>query len=379
MGEIVWAAATAHTGAMMRAPKGDPDDLARADRVFQAFSALSASLKEARPDVLVVVATDHFLTFDQAALPVFAIGTGAAFPGHGEFGVPRRDYTGVAGLGEAVHAGMVAAGFDAAGARGLPLDHSFSCPLQLLLAGWDAPVLPVYVNCTIEPLPRLDRCLAFGRVLGDVLRAQDLAPRVAVLGTGGLSHWVGMPETGHINRDFDRRFLEGFAAGRFDEIAGWDAAEVVRSAGNGAAEIRNWLLAAGTARATGARVAAYEPVQAWVTGIGVTELLLPPGQAGETLPAQAAGAGRDRNALERYLFRFDKEPALQEALKAGAEHAFDGHALDDEERRALRERDLATLYEWGVHPLLIRNFAGTLGLPYVQAYHDRGLLPRHGN
>jgi len=272
MSEIVWAAATAHTGAMMRAPKGDPDDLARAERVFAGFAALSASLKAARPDVIVVAATDHFLTFDYAALPLFAVGTGTHFPGHGEFGVPKRDYAGVAGLGEAVHADLVAAGFDAASARELPLDHSFSCPLQLLLAGWDAPVLPIYVNCTVEPLPRLDRCLAFGRAMGEALRRQTLAPRVAVIGTGGLSHWVGMPETGHINQAFDRRFLEHYSAGRFDHIAAWDADEVVRSAGNGAAEIRNWLLAAGAARARAARVLAYEPVGAWVTGIAVTEL-----------------------------------------------------------------------------------------------------------
>ncbi|MDX3906298.1 MAG: hypothetical protein QHC78_11465 [Pigmentiphaga sp.] len=272
MADIVWAGATAHTGAMMRTPKGDPDDLARADRVFGAFSVLADALKAARPDVLVVAATDHFLTFDYSALPVFAIGTGTRFPGHGEFGVPKRDFTAVAGLGEAVLAGMVAAGFDVAGARDLPLDHSFTCPLQLLLADWDVPILPVYVNCTVEPLPRLDRCLAFGRTLGEVLRRQSLASRVAVVGTGGLSHWVGMPETGRINQAFDRRFLDDFAAGHFDAIAAWDAEEVVRSAGNGAAEIRNWLLAAGAAQARSARVLAYEPVAAWVTGIAVTEL-----------------------------------------------------------------------------------------------------------
>ncbi|WP_299450994.1 hypothetical protein [uncultured Pigmentiphaga sp.] len=272
MGEVVWAAAAAHTGAMMRAPKGDADDLARAERVFAGFGALSASLKAARPDVIVVAATDHFLTFDYAALPLFAVGTGAYFPGHGEFGVPKRDYAGVEGLGEAIHADLVEAGFDPASARDLPLDHSFSCPLQLLLKGWDAPVLPIYVNCTVEPLPRLDRCLAFGRALGEALRRQTLAPRVAVLGTGGLSHWVGLPETGRINEAFDRRFLEDFSAGRFDDIASWNPGEVVRSAGNGAAEIRNWLLAAGAARARRARVLAYEPVAAWVTGIAVAEL-----------------------------------------------------------------------------------------------------------
>ncbi|WP_299450991.1 hypothetical protein [uncultured Pigmentiphaga sp.] len=86
-----------------------------------------------------------------------------------------------------------------------------------------------------------------------------------------------------------------------------------------------------------------------------------------------------RSGLERYLFRFDKEPALRAAFEAGAAEAFEGYRLDEEEKRVLCERDLATLYEWGVHPLLIRNFAGTLGLNYVQAYRERGLVPLSSN
>ena len=80
-----------------------------------------------------------------------------------------------------------------------------------------------------------------------------------------------------------------------------------------------------------------------------------------------------RSALEAFLFRFDKEPARQEAFKAGAPSCFDGFQLDENERAVLLARDVATLYEWGIHPLLIRNFAGTLGVKYVNEYRKRGL------
>ena len=80
-----------------------------------------------------------------------------------------------------------------------------------------------------------------------------------------------------------------------------------------------------------------------------------------------------RSGLERFLFRFDKESALREAFEAGREEGFAGCDLDADERRALATRDVATLYEWGVHPLLIRNFAGTLGIKYVAEYRKRGL------
>ena len=273
MGEFVWAAATSHTGAMMRAPKGDPESLGRAEQVFAAFGALAASLRDSRPDVIVTIATDHFLTFDYGLLPVFAIGTGEFFPGHGEFGVPKRDYRGLAGFGEAVHRGLVDSGFDPASAREMPLDHSFSCPLQLLMTDWDAPILPIYVNCTIEPLPSFARCAAFGAALGEAVRRQNVAQRVAIIGTGGLSHWVGMPQTGRINSEWDRNFLELFAAGRFEEIASWSSDAVSEGSGNGAAEIRNWVMAAAAVKAAGAREITYPPVDAWVTGIAVTELV----------------------------------------------------------------------------------------------------------
>lgn len=80
-----------------------------------------------------------------------------------------------------------------------------------------------------------------------------------------------------------------------------------------------------------------------------------------------------RSGLEAFLFRFDKDPARQEAFKAGSPACFDGFELDENERRVLSARDVATLYEWGIHPLLIRNFAGTLGVKYVNEYRKRGL------
>ncbi len=273
MGEVVWAAATSHTGAMMRAPKGDPDSLSRAQDVFAGFAELSASLTAARPDVIITIATDHFLTFDYANLPIFAVGTGDAFPGHGEFGVPRRDYRGCPGFGESIHAQIVENGFDASSNREMMLDHSFSCPLQLLMPDTDFAVMPIYVNCTVEPLPSLARCAAFGKALGAAIRHQDIADRVAVIGTGGLSHWVGTPQTGQINMAWDREFLDLFIAGHFDEIAQWRSDHVNEFSGNGAAEIRNWLIAAGAASASGAREITYQPVNAWVTGIAVTELV----------------------------------------------------------------------------------------------------------
>jgi len=269
MGQIVWAGATSHTAAMFREPP-EGEDNERAKRVFAAFDDLGANLRAADVDVIVVIATDHFQTFTYDTLPIFAIGTGDTFGAWAEFGVPDRTFHGNAPFGDAVHRGLIQKGFDAVGARDMRIDHAFACPLQFMMKDWDLPILPIYVNCTIPPA----RCRAFGEALGDVLREQSAAKRVAVLGTGGLSHSVGTPRTGIINQAWDQQFLRHYLAGDISPVSGWNSAEIVEDAGNGASEIRNWLIACAAAGAPKSRLLAYEPVEKWKTGIALTEMAL---------------------------------------------------------------------------------------------------------
>ena len=57
---------------MLRVPEGT--DLDQARRVFDAFAHLNSTLKAARPDVLVIIGTDHMMTFSYEGVPVFAVG-----------------------------------------------------------------------------------------------------------------------------------------------------------------------------------------------------------------------------------------------------------------------------------------------------------------
>jgi hypothetical protein len=270
MANIVWKSCVSHTAAMLRMPQGT--DEAQANRVFQAFAHLRESLKASRPDVLVIIATDHMMTFSYEAVPVFAIGTGAAFPSWGEAGTPDRTFKGIDAFGEDIVKRMIDSAFDVVSVAEMKLDHAFGCPLSFLMKDLDIPLLPIYVNCTVPPLPSHERCRAFGTALGEALRRQSIAQRVAIVGTGGISHWVGLPQTGLINEAFDQDFLRLFEAGELDAIVGLDSDKVIAEAGNGAAEIRNWLIAAAAAQASKGTRLAYEPVSAWKTGIGLVEL-----------------------------------------------------------------------------------------------------------
>jgi aromatic ring-opening dioxygenase catalytic subunit (LigB family) len=271
MGEIVWAAGTAHTAGMLRTA-GDGEDAQRSKRVYAGWDRLKASLKAARPDVLIVVATDHFMTFEYDSMPIFAIGRGESFNTWGEGNSPKTTLRGVAPFADSIHEALIEEGFDVAGAAEMRLDHSFACPMHFLNPDGAIPILPLFVNCNVPPLPSLRRAVALGRALGEAVRAQTVAQRVAIVGTGGLSHWIGLPQTGLINEEFDLRFLDAYESGKLDAIAGWDSDKTISDAGNGVAEIRNWLVAAAAARNVRPERIAYEPVFAWKTGIALVDL-----------------------------------------------------------------------------------------------------------
>src|SRR5262249_46341862 len=69
--------------------------------------------------------------------------------------------------------------------------------------------------------------------------------RVALVGTGGISHWPATPDSGVINEAWDREFLERFIANRREELISYTDEQTLRDAGQGGFEIRTFLAVAG--------------------------------------------------------------------------------------------------------------------------------------
>jgi aromatic ring-opening dioxygenase catalytic subunit (LigB family) len=161
-------------------------------------------------------------------------------------------------------------GVDFASSIDLPLDHAEVVPLSFLTPRWDIPIVPIVVNAFAPPMPSLRRCAQVGAFVREVVERWPEQKRVAVMGTGGLSHWVGLPEMGRVNAEFDRWFMDSLAAGKQSEIIGkYKMAEEIEAvAGNGGQEVRDWLAAAAAMPATfRGQVLAYEPRPG--CGIGV--------------------------------------------------------------------------------------------------------------
>lgn len=272
MGQVVGVFATAHSPGLTGFP--ERTDAAQRDRVMAAFDDVRQRLVELKPDAVVAVSVEHFTNFSLANLPAFAIGTapdylGPVTPEMGKFlNITQRRYPGAAALGEHLYRFAIESEFDPALVSGdLDFDENFCVPLELLDPGSRLPLVPIIVNGVNHPGPTVRRCLAFGRMIRAAVEAQRDVSRVVVLGTGGLSHWVGMREAGRINEAFDRDFLRRMQSDDPTELVAYRQDEI-DAAGNGADEIRAWIIAAGAA-GTGFDTLAYEPTPAWLTGTAV--------------------------------------------------------------------------------------------------------------
>ena len=87
-----------------------------------------------------------------------------------------------------------------------------------------------------------------------------------------MSHWVGMANMGHINVEWDREMIDVVCRGDVDALVALDDDEVIETAGNGALELKNWLMAMSIFGDARAELIAYEAVNQWVCGCGFMEL-----------------------------------------------------------------------------------------------------------
>jgi protocatechuate 4,5-dioxygenase beta chain len=95
---------------------------------------------------------------------------------------------------------------------------------------------------------------------------------VAVIGSGGISHWVGTAEMGRVNERFDREILGYALRNDLAGLSNLSDAYILENGGNGGMEIRNWACAMGVLEGAEGEIIAYEAVPEWVTGLGFVQL-----------------------------------------------------------------------------------------------------------
>src|SRR5882762_1427124 len=196
---LVAAFACPHTPQLLVRPETEDRDMVL--RVHAAYGEVKQLLQATRPDVICVVAGDHVEGFFLTAVPALAVYVGSSVSGKFD----RYRYT-----------------FD--------------------------------VHVYLPPQPTPARCYAWGQALRAILDARP--ERVALMASGGLSHFPGTDQYGSPDYDWDRQMLDRLVAGRGAETAALTGEELDK-AGN--VEFRTWITLLGAVGPARARVICYEP------------------------------------------------------------------------------------------------------------------------
>ncbi len=245
-------------------------DKAQVDAIHGGYQKMKEKLADSNVDVLVMLTSEHWCNFFLDQVGAFCVGLADHYEGPVEpwLRVEKARIIGDPELAKAIVAAAYARDFEPNFAHELMLDHGTMVPLHFLLPRPDLPVVPIFFNTLAPPRPTPSRCLAFGRVIGEVLAKSPL--RVGLVATGGLSHDPGEVGHGIIDTDFDHAFLKTIEAGDLDKLASYSDADLA-GAGGGTLELLAWIALAGALGGAKAQTIAYEPVVPWATGMGIVE------------------------------------------------------------------------------------------------------------
>jgi aromatic ring-opening dioxygenase catalytic subunit (LigB family) len=267
MGSLVGAFAASHGPLLIREWEAVPPE--QRERLAAGFKELGQRLNAARPDVLIVVSPDHWSNFFLDQIPSVCIGVGELNEGPPEpwmGAFPQKEIKGHSAFALHVAQTALQSGFDPSFSHRLKLDHGFCIPLWRMGLERLPAVVPMIVNSIEPPLPSVGRCLEWGKLLKKSIESFPGPLRVAILGTGGLSHSIGEKTHGAIDEPFDRECIKRFGSSE-ESLVEFLEKSLPRT-GNGAEEVRNWMVAHGAAGGRGFELIDYLAVPKVIVGCG---------------------------------------------------------------------------------------------------------------
>lgn len=261
---LVYAGISCHApGITNRPEKADANDLLS---LRSEFERMRDDISASRAEALLVISAEHFANFFTDNMPTFAIGMADSYEGPIEdpawLGIARTSVPGNKELSLSVIKSVLEDA-DVAFAEEWRFDHGMMVPLSFLTPQFDLPVIPVNINCQSPPLAPLARAYAFGQAIRSALDAEPA--RIALIGTGGTSHWPCTPDSGKINEQWDKAFLRSWCEHDVDAMTSFRDADIIRDAGAGALEIRTSVAVAGAAGGKG-DLRFYKPIPVFACG-----------------------------------------------------------------------------------------------------------------
>jgi 3-O-methylgallate 3,4-dioxygenase len=221
-----------------------------------AIEEMSRVLAEVDPDVAVIVGNDQMEIFTTDCIPAFGVmhgptivnnmisderlmqmppGVRHSMPGYKPKAATHR---GVPELANHIIRNAIADGFDVAALGRLSeteTPHAYGFVFRQLMKDKVVPTVPVFVNTFYPPnQPTVARCHALGGSIARAIESWNSDARVAVIASGGLTHFV-------IDERVDRLVLDAMM--KHDLTPVFELGEKIFQAGT--SEIKNWIPVAG--------------------------------------------------------------------------------------------------------------------------------------
>jgi gallate dioxygenase len=357
--------------------------------LFDGYKRAFSWLEEKKPDVLIIFYNDHLNAFFYDLYPTFAMGIAPSYEvadeGAGKRPLPPVD--GHPALAKHLAEQLVNDEFDISVFQDRPLDHGVFSPLPLLWPhgeGWPGAIIPIEVNVIQYPLPTPMRCFKLGQAIRRAVEAYPEDLRVAVVGTGGLSHQIHGERTGFNDTSWDMEFIKLIESDPLS-LAKLRHVDYIRRGGAESVEQIMWLAMRG---ALSDDITKVHQNYYLATTTAMTVLVFEENGANEKAAAPLRPAGNIQlEGLDEiegtYAFDLDvavrkvqlnrffwnmRLPEAREEFRSDEAAACKAAGLTDAETELVRTRDWIGLVRDGANFFVLEKFARLVGETNLEVY-----------
>ena len=355
MGQIVAAMVSCHAPALfLRQPGEDPAQL---DATIAAMRRLGRVLDETKPDALIVVGLDHLEAFSLDVSPAFAVVVGPEVSG--SFGRKQYRVAVHQKLARAILDGCLKRDFDMAFCHKAFMGHAFVVPFEFILEKRQIPIVPLFVNVYVPPLPQPHRVYQLGRAIAEI--AAEFGGRVAILASGGMSHFPGTEKYGYPDFNFDQYLLGVMERGEQSSLLQLTSEKLDEV---GETELLTWYLVFGAIGNQRGQTLSYQPT--WHHGLGVINFPLATPLEGPPVVNDLPRANENSSAgyryykfpepesynLNRLLYNLRMSRDERQRFMDDMDGVVTEYQLRPEEVLALKTLEPLTVAKAGAHPIL---------------------------
>jgi len=251
---------------------------------------------------------------------------------------------------------------------------------------WPTAIVPLQVGVLQFPIPTARRCFAMGRSLRKAILSYPEDLKVAIVGSGGLSHQVSGERAGFNNTEWDMEFLELLEKDP-EKLAALSISDFAKRGGVEGAEVIMWLVMRGALTPKVRKIhQSYAIPTMTATATVIFEDVVEADEA-KDVEAYAAKVRREYDGVNQlegsYPFTLDRssrayrlnrylhgiiQPELRGRFLYDREGSYVRGELNEEEKDMLRRLDWRALIRYGVIFFILEKLAAAVGTTNQHVY-----------